>query len=291
MIHSALHAGHVIPFIGSGASPAVRDEGDSWKKGMKNYLPTPRDLATHLAWAATLPEEEGADRGDLTMVAQWYDVVGGRQALERELHEIFEVECKPTALHQYLAAVEANLLVVTTNYDDLIERAFDSARNGNGHPYDLVIHRTSTSGSRFFLRRCGETELHTVSRKELLDLELEKRSVIYKMHGDWHNDEYVITEDDYIDFLGRMIGGRAIPQVFAEPFQSRHFLFLGYGLRDWNLRVVLSRIRSEHGHKRNINWWAIDAKPAQVQVELWAKRGVDVYAMTIEEFVAEMKQL
>ena len=38
-----------------------------------------------------------------------------------------------------------------------------------------------------------------------------------------------------------MTKNKAIPAIFAEPFQTRHFLFLGYGLNDWNLRVVLYR--------------------------------------------------
>src|SRR5205823_762251 len=34
-------------------------------------------------------------------------------------------------------------------------------------------------------------------------------------------------------------GQTAVPAQFMRHFSMRHFLFLGYGLRDWNLRVVL----------------------------------------------------
>ena len=30
---------------------------------------------------------------------------------------------------------------------------------------------------------------------------------------------------------------------FMKAFHERHFLFLGYGLRDWNLRLVLRNLR------------------------------------------------
>ena len=80
-----------------------------------------------------------------------------------------------------------------------------------------------------------------------LPAELMKRTVIYKMHGTvdrrskW--DNYVITEDDYVDFLSRMADRTAVPALFLKAFRDRHFLFLGYGLSDWNLRLVLRNLR------------------------------------------------
>src|SRR6185369_14085964 len=108
--------------------------------------------------------------------------------------------------------------------------------------------------------------------------------VIYKMHGTvdrqlkkW--DSYVITEDDYVDFLSRMTGQTAVPAQFMRHFRTRHFLFLGYGLNDWNLRVVLKNLRSilpddpardpanaEHEELRS---WAIQHGPSDLEIELW----------------------
>ena len=68
-----------------------------------------------------------------------------------------------------------------------------------------------------------------------LFIDLKKTTVIYKMHGTvdrrskW--DNYVITEDDYVDFLSRMTGQTAVPALFMKAFRDRHFLFLGYGSR------------------------------------------------------------
>jgi hypothetical protein len=50
------------------------------------------------------------------------------------------------------------------------------------------------------------------------------------MHGaaDRHNpdhDSYLITEDDYVEFLARMTSRTAIPDAFGEPFRRSHFLF------------------------------------------------------------------
>ncbi len=82
-----------------------------------------------------------------------------------------------------------------------------------------------------------------------LVIDLEEKTVIYKIHGSvdrllnkWHS--YVVTEDDYIDFLSRMTSGTAVPALFASHFRARHFLFLGHSLADWNFRVVLRNLKT-----------------------------------------------
>src|SRR5207245_3517114 len=124
--------------------------------------------------------------------------------------------------------------------------------------------------------------------------DLEAVTVIYKMHGAVdrtrpERGQYVITEDDYIDFLARLTNATAIPTIFAEPFQTRPFLFLGYGLRDWNLRVVLNRIEKEARRPGEIMSWAIQKDPSSWEQRLWSKKDVNVYDLTIEEFVKEMR--
>ena len=97
-------------------------------------------------------------------------------------------------------------------------------------------------------------------------------------------DQYVITEDDYIDFLARMTKNKAIPAIFAEAFQTRHFLFLGYSLRDWNLRVILHRIWGE----QKLSWrsWAIQRQPSRIEQEFWSRRGVEILDLLLEDYVA-----
>ena len=126
-----------------------------------------------------------------------------------------------------------------------------------------------------------------------LYIDLDERTVVYKMHGAVDRrlstrDQYVITEDDYIEFLTRLTRGKAIPAIFAEPFRSRHFLFLGYGLRDWNLRVILSRVEKDLGGTRGRTSWAIDAAPSAVERRFWQDRGVEVYKMKCDDFVTRL---
>ena len=235
---------------------------------------------------------------ELAKVAQYYDVIAGRGALRDELHAIFNQDFEFTPLHQYLAEIPAPLLILTTNYDDLIERAFSNLNPPR--PYDVVIHTSEPEyGEQILWRSYEAPDPKKVNPNELF-LELSETTVVYKMHGTVDRqkeglDQYVITEDDYIEFLARMTKRKAIPSIFAEPLQSRHFLFLGYGLWDWNLRVVLNRIdkdvfqRSKTKRTKDIKYWSIQSEVRPIEQRFWQERGVEVFKMEIEEFVEKLR--
>src|ERR1044072_3429828 len=95
LILEKLNSNKVIPFLGSGASLGGRPIGDVWTKGTRRFLPTAGELATHLADTTEFPPTESKD---LTKVAQYYSLVGGREALKEELHNIFDSDCNPGPL-------------------------------------------------------------------------------------------------------------------------------------------------------------------------------------------------
>lgn len=286
-----LNSSRVIPFLGAGASLGGRQPGDIWKKGNENFLPLGSELAGHLAETTQFPSEEAID---LTKVAQYYNVVIGRKGLNDEMHDIFNCDYPLTRLHTFLASVDAPLLIITTNYDDLIERALDARNRQLGdkaRPYDVVIHTTDvkSKGEHILWWSYGAAEPDEKVNPNKLDIDLNERTVIYKMHGAVdrrrpERDHYVITEDDYIDFLARMTKNKAVPSIFADPFQTRRFLFLGYGLNDWNLRVVLNRI------PKGIRSWAIQYKPRPLERRFWQDRGVEVYDLSLDDFVQALEQ-
>jgi hypothetical protein len=293
-ILTKLKQNKVIPFLGAGASLCKRAQGVTWGKDIKTFLPTANELAKYLADTTQFPKEE---THDLTKVAQYYSVVGGREALKEELHSIFNCDYPFAPLHTFLANVATPLLIITTNYDDLIERALDERipeSGGRSRPYDVVIHTNDlSSGDRLLWWPRGAEAPREVSPNRL-DIDLQKRTVIYKMHGAVdrrhpERDHYVITEDDYIDFLARMTKNKAIPAIFAEPFQTRHFLFLGYGLNDWNLRVVLNRVEKDLRRPKGITSWAIQYQPRPLERRFWQQRGVEVYDMPLDEFVQKLE--
>lgn len=300
IIRNELLKGRVIPFLGAGASLQPRDmDKVPWRtpanaartRWSVSYIPSAPELAQHLADEAQFPDQQK----ELAKVAQYFGAVSGRDILCEMLNEIFDHDHPYTSLHTYLAGVAKNtpLLILTTNYDDLIERAFQD----EGTPYDLVVHTSDPNlGENLLWWQHGQAEPQQELAKNITS-DPDKVSVIYKMHGAVDRrrkqlEQYVITEDDYIDFLGRMINQSAIPDVFAEPLQSRRFLFLGYGLYDWNLRVVLSRIEKQFRRpNQRIKSWAIQLKPNPVEQKLWEGRNVEVFYQDIGQFVAALQGL
>ena len=281
LIREMLQQGRVIPFLGAGASLSGRDQSTKWEKNVTPYLPNSDELASHLAQMIEFPSDEPRD---LAKVAQYFQLVAGREALYRELHSIFNCNYPLTSLHTFLANISVPLLVVTTNYDNLIERAFDEKHLN----YDKVIYAADSSlGERLWWTH--DKSEPTLDNPNKLNIDLKMTTVIFKMHGSVDDqkperDQYVITEDDYVEFLTRMTKNKAIPTIFAEPFKTKHFLFMGYGLRDWNLRVVLNRIG------KGLPSWAIQDKPSLLEKHIWKGRGVEVYDMTIDAFVKKLQQ-
>jgi hypothetical protein len=297
-IRDRLMRGKVIPFLGAGASLIARQPGQSWSSPDCAFLPKTDELARYLEEKSNFPSDA---LPELTRVAQYFDGVNGRGGLDEVLHEVFAKSYQPGPLHHFLAEF-SNLLIVTTNYDDLLERAFQA----KGKPYHVLVYnsanRADASGDKpeaapailpaFTFWEYGKNEPQTITADDDV-ITLGTIPVIFKMHGapnlsNSEKDSYVITEDDYVEFLSRMASNTAIPKVFAEPFRKCHFLFLGYGLQDWNLRVILHKIWRDWPN-RNFASWAIQNHAQQLEREFWSKRRLTIYEMAIDEFLTKIR--
>lgn len=65
--------------------------------------------------------------------------------------------------------------------------------------------------------------------------------VVFHLHGHTERSpSIVLTEDDYFDFLVNISrDADLIPQRIQKAFMESSVLFIGYGLADWNFRVLL----------------------------------------------------
>jgi hypothetical protein len=180
---------------------------------------------------------------------------------------------------------------VTTNYDDALERAFGEA----GEPFDLVTYiAEGEDRGKFVHWPPGEGPTVIDRPNEYRRLVPEERTVILKIHGavdrsdpDGQWDSYVITEDHYIDYLARTDIANLIPVTLAAKLRRSHFLFLGYRMRDWNLRVILHRIWGEQ--KLKYKSWAIQLDPDEIDREFWEMRGVDILEVPLERYVEALE--
>lgn len=286
----------VVPFLGAGASLIGRGPQDVWNPAQPRFLPSGADLSRFLADESSFPEQDG--RFDLAKVSSYYVDNSGRRALRERLRELLHREAYVYGpLHGFLASLPAPLVIVSTNYDNLLEQAFLAA----GRAYDLVAYpadRKDVAGSVLWWPH-GQLEPNVVAPNEL-DIDLAQTTVIYKMHGtivpsseEW--DSFVITEEDYVEFLSRMTANVAIPSIFFRYFRERSFLFLGYGLGDWNLRVVLKNLSKHLSAPRGlidddqIASWAIQRSPSELERRLWARRNVNIFDVSLDAFVAGLQ--
>jgi hypothetical protein len=190
------------------------------------------------------------------------------------------------------AALGHPLLVVTTNYDDALEQALTEA----GEPFDLLVYIADAArrdeghlvhvpheGGRQIVRRPTEYK----------DIHPDRRTVVLKLHGavnreDSEHDSYVITEEHYLEYLTRANLKALVPATVLARLARSHFLFLGYGLRDWNLRVMLHRLWDS---ERDYRAWAIQRDAGDLDVELWKRHSVDVHAASLAACVARLSEL
>jgi hypothetical protein len=276
-----LRLGNAIPFLGAGASRV------GFQDGGPNFLPSGSELANELANYANFPISEQSDRADLSKMSSYLVDGINRDALRRKLRSVFMgTHARFTPLHKLLAAVANNSMIVTTNYDTLMEQAFTEA----GKPYDVVVYPADnedfTNGVLWWAH--GADEPRRLKPNQIDPALLGKTNIIYKMHGTvrpdaerW--DSFVITEEDYVTFLYRM--RNAVPSAFRSHFSERAFLFLGYGLRDWNLRLLLKQVNNS-----KMRSWAILHEPSFFERTLWQGRNVKIFDMRLEDFVAAMEK-
>ena len=272
-----------FPLLGAGVNQCGRQAGSDFLRD--TLLPNGRELAEYLAVRFKYPPSD--PNRELQRISQYAAIDTCEGELYDVLHALFNKSYKATCIHRFLASVSRILreqgnpdglpLIITTNYDDVLEDEF----RRQGTPFDVVTYVRSRvvrdrgsevkiTGKFWHLSEAhkyptgvkppARDPARPVKLPEKHQFPVKERTVILKIHGAVDRAtadrcSFVITEDDYIDYLATMDPTSPIPRELAEVISNSRFLFLGYALRDWNLRVVLQRIVSG----RNLKWisWAI----------------------------------
>ena len=177
-------------------------------------------------------------------------------------------------------------VVVTTSYDTALEKAFEEA----GEAVEIV---TYLANGRHRGRFChiapdGTGTLIDEPNTYATELSLDRNTVILKLHGqvertparEW--ESFVVTEDDYINYLAQTEIAAAVP-VCARGAASAEPLPLPR-LQDGRLeppgRPPPALGRPALGYRS----WAVQPEPKPLEREFWHRRDVDVLEQPFEEY-------
>jgi conflict system STAND superfamily ATPase/SIR2-like protein len=288
--------GRLVPLLGAGSAMVGRHPGEDWTPGQTP--PSGAELASYLADRYRYPEFE---QRDLLRVTQYIDTMVGRAPLVDELHHVLAMQASaPTPLDRLLAELRhrfrpqgrASLpLILSVRYDDLLERAFKeldepfAVMTYIDHGHDAGRFRCTTSrGYSFVVDPTRNTELGP-----------EDGALIVKLFGgvdiaEPDNDSYVITEDDYLEYIAHAAQTPFLPPEVEDALRRSSYLFLGYSLRDWNVRLLLQSLdRGRPGALRRRSW-AVTLRPSEVDVALWRRRDVDIIEMPLDDYSRLLEQ-
>jgi hypothetical protein len=214
---------------------------------------------------------------ELTRVAEYVRQSTDRKYLLDAVQAVLaDKDREPSQLLETLAGLPFKL-IVTCNYDRLMERALEKA----GVQYYSVLQPT---------RGFDSQEAYRV-REALAEW---TGCVLYKLHGSFGEassqpSEFipynlVLTEDDYIEFMATLSSDeRGVPLPIKSQLAQNVLLFLGYSLRDWDWRMLYGML--PHTDRLVIS---IQKDPPPYWVYYWNQRGVTTYNIDLGDFAEEL---
>jgi SIR2-like domain len=194
--------GKLIPFVGAGLS-------------MPLGLPSSDSLVSTIAEQLDYDPEVFKLSGSFFQLAEYYVATKGSIGpLRSEMDRMFnpaDRAIRSSAAHQ--ALVSMNLpLIYTTNYDRIIERAFE-------------------------LRKVA---CHTIANIDDIALAPPHATHVVKFHGTFSDDaSLVLTESSYFD---RLEFESAIDIKLRADILGKCLMFVGYSLGDVNIRYMLYKL-------------------------------------------------
>lgn len=202
MLRDIQRDGKLIPFIGAGLS--MQFKLPSWSKLIDI-------IAKQLGYE---PEVFKLSGNDYQLAEYYVATKGGIGPLRSEMDRLFNPSDKvirSSRAHKALVEMKPPI-IYTTNYDRIIERAFQ-------------LHKV----------RC-----HTISSIDDIATAPSKVTHIVKFHGTFDNDSsLVLTESSYFD---RLEFESALDIKLRSDMLGKCLLFIGYSLNDINIRYMLYKL-------------------------------------------------
>ncbi len=273
----AISAGKCILFLGAGVHHAPPD-GSAFQYPEQERPPLGGELAQQMAaecdFAAVC---RGESPTNLQRVALCYERNKSRQDLVNRIRTAVDDHTEPSPALRALAELPFPI-VMTTNYDQLFERALALSPERK-RPYVGIYSR----------------ERVVTPDYPGPDDPSGDKPFVFKMHGDINVPEsIVVTDEDYIHFVLRMNDVeqmKPVPDTIQYQLRRWPTLFIGYGLLDFNLRLLFRTLRWGLDQARWPNSYSVDISPDPLNKDTWMREGLRFIVEDVWEFVPELYRL
>lgn len=228
-IVQSINDGKCILFLGAMASAATPPKRSRFV--YTDHPPSGKKLSETLATQFKYPD---VDRNNLQRVSLFVQTLPAERRsglIDAIRSQISGSKFNPSPALYMLAALPFRF-IITTNYDHLFEKALRSVKSREGVPKDPIIRIYDP-------KRTGPPDHVTLDPPE-------DKPVVLKLHGDIDRPEsIVVTEEDYITFIYKMGSPHQHPihQNIRSRMMEWPVLFIGYSLRDYNLRLLFRTLR------------------------------------------------
>ena len=195
-LHKSMIENNLVVFVGAGVSMG---------SGYPSWINLVKDISEKLG-------VDIANYSDNTIIPQLYYNARGKKDYNETVHELFhKPNAKPNEMHENIVALNPKC-VITTNYDTLLEQAF----NESGAFLDVIEKDSDLPYAH-------------------------SDNMIIKMHGGFKYNNFVLKEDDYLNYSYNF----TLIETYIKALFARYtVLFIGYSFNDSDTKQIFSWVRN-----------------------------------------------
>lgn len=155
------------------------------------------------------------------------------------------VKKEPNDIHKLIMRIKPRH-ILTTNYDTLIEQSANRA----GMQYSVINSDAKVSVAQ-------------------------TSNYILKVHGDFEKDNFVLKEQDYLNYETDF---KLIDNLVKSIFSTNQVVFLGYGLGDYNIKLILNWVKNAQMENfiEPVFIYTGDSKLTEIEIKYYKENNLKV---------------
>jgi NAD-dependent SIR2 family protein deacetylase len=225
-LENCLVGGAVVPFVGAGLS--VESGFPSWKGHLIQQGRTSGLDADHV--------KELLDNGHYETVIEEIEQLGRRDTFIQEIKDVFAKTGRITQTTLRLTELFTDT-IITTNYDHIIEQAFDTGEENN---------------------------IQLLDSSNILETAEITKTTIIKLHGDIkHPERCILSKNQYREAYGNeaLDLSRPIPKLLTYHYSTSSLLFLGCSLNRDRTMEVFQAVKEKLGDTARPQHFSLESMP------------------------------